>query len=184
MNPFTPVWIIGVMPMVAMFIVFDFVIHNPLHAETRKNLSYLDIVAAHYARLDLLAQGTIHDAKVAEFTSIARLYVETFTRNQANMANITTIEGPSVRRGAPDDSLLAVQRSDFVSQYDLEQLSATGTNDVMNNIDEGDISDGLSFLDFPAPSSSLYMTLPESGYDIADFFGNPFTGTLNRNPEL
>ncbi|KAH7308924.1 hypothetical protein B0I35DRAFT_440994 [Stachybotrys elegans] len=185
MNPFTPVWILGVMPMVAMFIIFDFVIHNPLHAETRKNLSYLDIVAAHYARLDLLAQGTIHDAKVVEFTSIARLYVEALTGNQANTASdITAIAGPSIRRGPPDDSLLPVQRSDLVSQYDFEQLSATGTNDVMNNMDEDDISDGLSFLDFPAPSSSLYMTLPRSGYDIADFFGNPFTGSLNYSPEL
>jgi hypothetical protein len=45
----------------------------------------------------------------------------------------------------------------------------------MNGMGEGEISemDGLSFLDFPAPSSSLYMTLP-SGYDIADFFGDPF----------
>ncbi|KAF5232115.1 hypothetical protein FANTH_13111 [Fusarium anthophilum] len=173
--------IIGVMPMVAMFIVFDFVIHNPLHTETRKNLSYLDIVAAHYARLDLLAQGTIHDAKVAEFTSIARLYVESFTGDEANA---TIAAGSSVRRGAPDGNLAAVQRSDLVSQYDLEQLSATGTNDVMQSIDESDMSDGLSFLDFPVASSSLYMTLPESGYDIADFFGNPFTGTFNHNPEL
>ncbi|KAF5641398.1 transcriptional regulatory [Fusarium sp. NRRL 52700] len=184
MNPFTPVWIIGVMPMVAMFIVFDFVIHNPLHSETRKNLSYLDIVAAHYARLDLLAQGTIHDAKVAEFTSIARLYVESFTGDQVNAANAVTMAGPSVRRGALDGGLAAMQRSDLVLQYDLEQLSATGTNDVMNNMDQDDMSEGLSFLDFPVASSSLYMTLPESGYDIADFFGNPFTGTFNHNPEL
>jgi hypothetical protein len=63
------------MPMVAMFIVFDFVIYNPLHAEARKNLAYLDIVSAHYARLDLASQGTLHDSMVAEFTSIARTYV-------------------------------------------------------------------------------------------------------------
>jgi hypothetical protein len=45
----------------------------------------------------------------------------------------------------------------------------------MNDVDDGNISetDRLSFLDFPAPSSSLYMSLP-SGYDIADFFGDPF----------
>jgi hypothetical protein len=117
------------MPMVAMFIVFDFVVHNPLHAETRKNLSYLDIIAAHYARLDLLAQGTFHEAKVAEFTSIARLYVESLTGDQANAAR--TIAEPSIRRGPPDDSLLAVQRSDLLSQYDFEQLSAIDTNDVV-----------------------------------------------------
>lgn len=116
--------------MVAMFIIFDFVVHNPLHPETKKNLSYLDIVAAHYARLDLLAQGTIHDAKVAEFTSIARLYVETLARDQANAAsNITTVVGPNIRREQPDDALPDVQRSDSMSQYDFEQLSATANND-------------------------------------------------------
>jgi hypothetical protein len=120
------------MPMVAMFVIFDFVVHNPLHPETKKNLSYLDIVAAHFARLDLLAQGTIHDAKVAEFTSIARLYVETLTRDQTNTASdITTIAGPSIRRGPPGDSHLAMQRSDPLSQYGFEQLSATDTNDLV-----------------------------------------------------
>jgi hypothetical protein len=122
------------MPMVAMFIVFDFVVHNPLHAETRKNLSYLDIVAAHYARLDLLAQGTIHDAKVAEFTSIARLYVESLTGEQANMASNATITGSSIRRGPPDDSLVPVDRSGLMSQYEFEQLSATGTNDMVRSL--------------------------------------------------
>lgn len=117
------------MPMVAMFIVFDFVVHNPLHPETRKNLSYLDIAAAHYARLDLLAQGTIHDAKVAEFTSIARLYVESLTGDQANItSNITTGGGPSLRREPTDDNLVPVERSSLMSQYEFEQLSATGTN--------------------------------------------------------
>jgi hypothetical protein len=215
------------MPMVAMFIVFDFVIHNPLHAETKKNLSYLDIVAAHYARLDLLAQGTVHDAKVADFTSIARLYVESLTKDQTNAASdLTTIAGSSIRRRPPDNSLTNVQRSDILSQYEFEQLSDTGPDNVvcsspycywfsvlasfvvssprllshpshhdqwlekdltifqMNHINEGDISDGLSFLDFPAPNSSLYMTLPQSGYDIADFFADPFTGSLVSNPEL
>ena len=65
--------------MVAMFIIFDFVIKNPLHSETKTNLSYLDIVAAHFARLDLASKGTLHDAKVSEFTAIARLYVDSFT---------------------------------------------------------------------------------------------------------
>lgn len=119
--------------MVAMFIIFDFVVHNPLHAETKKNLSYLDIIAAHYARLDLLAHGTIHDAKVAEFTSIARLYVETLTRDHANVASdIAKAAGPSIRRGQPDDSLQAVQRSDLLSRYEFEQLSAAGANDLVS----------------------------------------------------
>ncbi|EUC27735.1 hypothetical protein COCCADRAFT_110891 [Bipolaris zeicola 26-R-13] len=132
MNPFTPVWILGVMPMVAMFIVFDFVVHNPLHAETRRNLSYLDIVAAHYARLDLLAQGTIHDARVADFTSITRLYVESLTGDSANTADNTLAgAGSDIRREPPNDSSLGVGNPDFMSQYEFEQLSATGANSMV-----------------------------------------------------
>jgi hypothetical protein len=52
------------------------------------------------------------------------------------------------------------------------------------NMDDVAMPDGLGFLDFPAPDSSLYMTLPQSGYDIADFFGNPFTRGFIGNPDL
>ncbi|KXJ93625.1 hypothetical protein Micbo1qcDRAFT_38206 [Microdochium bolleyi] len=184
-SPFTPVWILGVMPLVAMFIIFDFVVHNPLNAETKKNLSYLDIVAAHYARLDLLAQGTVHDAKVAEFTSIARLYVESLTEEQASAArNIMALAGSSIRHRQPDNSLLNEQRSDFTDQYQFEQLLSAGSDEVMNQINEGELTDGMDFLYFPASDSSLSMTLPQSGYDIADFFGNPFIGSLTRDPDL
>lgn len=77
--------------MVAMFIIFDFVIKNPLHPETKTNLSFLDIVAAHFARLDLASEGTLHDTKVSEFTSIARLYVNSFTKDLANNHNRATL---------------------------------------------------------------------------------------------
>ncbi|KAF5854567.1 hypothetical protein GGP41_007333 [Bipolaris sorokiniana] len=175
MSPFTPLWMLGVMPMVAMFIVFDFVVHNPLHAETRINLSYLNISAAHYARLDLLVQGTIHDARVVEFTSIARLYVESLTGDPASStaSNTSSVAEPNIHLEPPDDSSLVVENPDFMSQSDFEQLSATGSNNMMNEMDEYQISPaGISSLDFPGPSSSLYMTLPTSGDNIAGFFSD------------
>jgi hypothetical protein len=126
--------ILGVMPMVAMFIVFDFVVHNPLHPETRKNLSYLDIIAAHYARLDLLAQGTIHDAKVAEFTSIARLYVESLAKGQTYTHNeVTTTEEHNIRQEPLEESVVVRERSDEMSQFEFEQLAAAGTHDMVRS---------------------------------------------------
>jgi hypothetical protein len=120
------------MPMVAMFIVFEFVVHNPLHAETKKNLSYLDIVAAHYARLDLLAQGTVHDAKVAEFTSIARLYVESLTGDQGNAPRDNTALASSISGFRPvDSSIINEQRPNVVNQYEVEQLSTTEPEDAV-----------------------------------------------------
>lgn len=55
----------------------------------------------------------------------------------------------------------------------------------MNEMDECEISPtGTSFLDFPSPSSSLYMTMPTSGYDIAGFFGDSLGWIPDGNLEL
>jgi hypothetical protein len=43
----------------------------------------------------------------------------------------------------------------------------------MNDADFLSAAD-YSFLDFPDDGSSLYMSLPKSGFDIADFFSHPF----------
>jgi hypothetical protein len=96
--------------MVAMFIIFDFVIYNPLHTDTRKNLAYLDIVSAHYARLDLASQGTLHDAVVAEFTSVARAYVNETSAARENRTKDTAIgNGPNEPMRASHGSETAQQ---------------------------------------------------------------------------
>lgn len=98
--------------MVAMFIVFDFVIQNPLHPKTKTNLSYLDIIAAHFARLDLVAEGSLHDAKVAEFTSIARLYIEKCTRDcTSTFSEYTTTTGFNTSLEPPNDSEVETEQS-------------------------------------------------------------------------
>jgi hypothetical protein len=38
---------------------------------------------------------------------------------------------PSIHQGPPDGSHVAAQGSEFLSQYEFEQLSATGTHDVV-----------------------------------------------------
>lgn len=63
------------MPLVAMFILFDFVIHNPIHPETQKNLAFLDIAAGYFSRMDLVSEGCLNTSLLAGFTHIARKYV-------------------------------------------------------------------------------------------------------------
>jgi hypothetical protein len=98
------------MPMVAMFIIFDFIIYNPLHTEARKNLAYLDIVSAHYARLDLASQGTLHDDVVAEFTSIARAYV-----NETSAARDNRTKDAAIGNG-PNEVMVPSHSSETVQQ--------------------------------------------------------------------
>ncbi|KAK5049452.1 hypothetical protein LTR84_004381 [Exophiala bonariae] len=176
-DPITPVWILGVMPMVAMFIVFDFVVQNPLHPETKTNMSYLDIVAAHFARLDLASQGTLHDAKVAEFTSIARLHVErcmTESSHTTSRTKTTTRVDSSI--GNPDYSEIERLRSMSATLRIPEVTSCPEIPDMAYELDDADFLSAAdyNFLDFPDDGTSLYMSLPKSGFDIADFFSHPF----------
>jgi hypothetical protein len=98
------------MPMVAMFIIFDFIVYNPLHTEARKNLAYLDIISAHYARLDLASQGTLHDDVVAEFTSIARAYV-----NESSAARDHRTRDAAIGNG-PNEVMVPSHSSETIQQ--------------------------------------------------------------------
>ncbi|KAK1851791.1 fungal specific transcription factor [Colletotrichum chrysophilum] len=42
-EPYTPVFTLAIMPLSALFILFDFIIYNPLHPDVRSNLTLLDI---------------------------------------------------------------------------------------------------------------------------------------------
>ncbi|RDW74230.1 hypothetical protein BP5796_07672 [Coleophoma crateriformis] len=76
--PYTPTWILGYIPLSALFILFDFVIHNPAHPDTRKNLAFLDIAAGYFTRLEFATDGSLQSSLLAEFAHIARQYVQDF----------------------------------------------------------------------------------------------------------
>jgi hypothetical protein len=65
------------MPIVAAFILFDFVVHNPGHPETRRNLAFLDIPAGYFTRLELVctSRDGLPGVNLAEFSMIVRQYI-------------------------------------------------------------------------------------------------------------
>lgn len=63
------------MPLSALFILFDFVIHNPSHSETERNIALLDQVAVHFSELDYSSAGALPGAIIARFAGIARQYI-------------------------------------------------------------------------------------------------------------
>lgn len=63
------------MPLSALFILFDFVIHNPTHHETKSNLALLDVVAGYFSRLEYATEGSLPSSILAEFSHIARQFV-------------------------------------------------------------------------------------------------------------
>ncbi|KAF2179589.1 hypothetical protein K469DRAFT_730588 [Zopfia rhizophila CBS 207.26] len=74
LESYTPIWILGTMPLAALFILFDFVVHNPTHPETRACLAYLDIAAGYFSRLEFASGGSCPSSLLSEFTYIARQY--------------------------------------------------------------------------------------------------------------
>jgi hypothetical protein len=79
-EPYTPMISLVHMPLMAVFILFDYVVHNPLHPETRNNLVFLDVAAGYFSRLELVyaSRGSPFGSHFSEFATIAHDYV----RNQ------------------------------------------------------------------------------------------------------
>ncbi|EFQ96656.1 hypothetical protein MGYG_08579 [Nannizzia gypsea CBS 118893] len=65
----------GIMPMSAMFVLFDLVVCYPRHSETNKNLALLDQAAEYFTRLEMISKGILPGRNIAEFTTIARHYI-------------------------------------------------------------------------------------------------------------
>jgi hypothetical protein len=51
------------------------VVHNPRHAETRDNLSLLEVAAGHFSLQEYKTKGVMPSSLVGEFAHIARQYV-------------------------------------------------------------------------------------------------------------
>ncbi|EXJ56385.1 uncharacterized protein A1O5_12652, partial [Cladophialophora psammophila CBS 110553] len=165
LEPYSPVWNIGCMPLVAMFILFDFVVQNPSHHETRTNISYLDIVAAHFARLDLASQGAIRGLTVAEFAAVAKQFVNERVGNREEEIYPPAV-GLSTRilpRPSPGGQEIA---GADVNENANEQNFSFDENFSGSIVDDA--------LEFPEESNSLYMTLQHPGFDMADIFGQTF----------
>lgn len=64
------------MPLTALFILFDFIVYNPTHPETRRNLSLLGAVAGYFCRLEFASDGVLQTSLLLDFAHIARDYVQ------------------------------------------------------------------------------------------------------------
>ncbi|KAH6949700.1 hypothetical protein BKA56DRAFT_664098 [Ilyonectria sp. MPI-CAGE-AT-0026] len=75
-EPQTQVFILGVMPLAALFILFDFVVHNPEHGQTKTNLALLEVLSGYFALLDYKSRGKLFGPNPSGFVQIAREYVQ------------------------------------------------------------------------------------------------------------
>jgi len=84
------------MPLSALFILFDLVIHNPTHPETRNNLAFLDVAAGYFSRLEYATGGSLPSSLLSEFAHIARQYVrDVQSRLPGPLASATAAPNPA-----------------------------------------------------------------------------------------
>ncbi|KAL1982398.1 hypothetical protein VTN96DRAFT_1368 [Rasamsonia emersonii] len=90
-EPYTPIWMLGVIPLSALFILFDFVVHNPSHPETNTNLALLDVAAGYFSRLEYATGGSLPSSLLSDFAHIARQFV----RDVQSGKRVVTTDAPS-----------------------------------------------------------------------------------------
>lgn len=118
--------ILGVMPLSALFVLFDFVVHNPYHPESSTNLTFLDVVGAYFTRLEYSTGGSLPSSLVAEFALIARQFIRDIqlgnnNRNGSAIAN--TQYQPAARDKQYDEPIRPYDQVRAVSQPLIYQQS-------------------------------------------------------------
>ncbi|KAJ0104226.1 fungal specific transcription factor [Diaporthe amygdali] len=85
-RPYTPIWILASLPLSAMFVLFDMVIHRPSHQETETNLALLDTVAGYFSRFDYATTSSVPCSLFSGFAHIANQFVREQWHNTAPAA--------------------------------------------------------------------------------------------------
>ena len=85
--------IVATVPLSALFILFDFVVWNPEHPETKRNLMFLDVASGYFSRLDLAWDGLLSTSVVGEFARLARSYVQEVQSRQDGGRGFASNEG-------------------------------------------------------------------------------------------
>ncbi|KAJ0103941.1 hypothetical protein J7T55_010958 [Diaporthe amygdali] len=144
-EPYTPIFILGIMPLSALFILFDFIVQNPYHADTRANLTLLDIVSGHFSQLEHVSAGALPGNHLSEFAHIARRYVQELPAPPSTMAGASqqtgnmgqTTTSPAIT--TPDASLGAGAAKDMAAN-NYETSVGEIRMEVLDNSNDFDAS--------------------------------------------
>lgn len=77
-------------PVSALFLIFDFLVHHPTHPEAIRSLPLLGVAVGYFCRLDYVSGGTLKLSFLADLFQIARSYIQDVRaglRTEENSAN-------------------------------------------------------------------------------------------------
>ncbi|KAL4783737.1 fungal-specific transcription factor domain-containing protein [Aspergillus varians] len=155
-EPYTPVFILAIIPLSALFILFDFVVHHPTNPDIRGHLTLLDIVAGHFSQLDHASNGSIGSSYLSEFSHMARQYVQSISKRPVGDG---VPHEPVVRQSLPADNLVD-------DSCDAPMPSSDPM--LLEGVDYG----GLDSLYFLTPDSDWPSSLEE--FDPREYYGSIF----------
>lgn len=98
---------LGVIPLSALFILFDFVVHNLSHPETSTNLALLDVAGGYFSRLEYATGGSLPSSILSDFAHIARQFVRDINPDEripSDIARYTPYLSTKPYEGMSDDS--------------------------------------------------------------------------------
>lgn len=84
--------IVAGIPIIALFTLFELVIFNPKHHETRGNLALLDVAGGYFSRLEYASNGSLPSSLVSEFAYIAREYVNGLQQTETTGGNQSPLQ--------------------------------------------------------------------------------------------
>ncbi|KAG5998264.1 hypothetical protein E4U54_002225 [Claviceps lovelessii] len=124
-EPHVPIFIMGVMPMSGLFILFDFVMHNPLHEETRDNIALLDAATGYFSHLEYISKGALPGSIISEFTQIARDFcyqAERSAKQSNNLDDDELVHDVSLAMSVDTKASQPSQHQDTTHQFSTDLL--------------------------------------------------------------
>ncbi|GLA98363.1 hypothetical protein AtubIFM57143_006304 [Aspergillus tubingensis] len=162
-----PAWQLGIVPISALFVIFDFVIHNPFHKETATNISFLDIAAGYFSRWEISNRDSLPASTAAEFSHIARQFVRDV------QARLQTTDSRRTSRLEADNTVPMTGEKNDSSGFALDPNQVTNEESFILPDIEAFSATGPDQLFYPEdPLQTLLGTYMPPTTDISNMFNS------------
>jgi hypothetical protein len=147
------------MPLCALFILFDLVVYNPTHAETRNNLALLDMAGGYFSRLEYAAGASLPSSILSEFADIAREYLRDTALNAGEPFRCNT--------SGQTSHIQSAAMTPATSSYPISDLDTVNQASVPEYVD-------LDQLYYPTVGWAGFGVGFEANREIMNLFGSTF----------
>ncbi|KAK7226925.1 hypothetical protein V2G26_014928 [Clonostachys chloroleuca] len=175
-QPYVPIFILTVLPLAGVFILFDFVIHNPYHRESRTNLSLLDSAAGYFNLVSLASDRAMPSSILSEFAEIAREYY--WKSQQAKLqSSHRPMDPPSLPVTIPESTV-----TQGMDQLPQQQAFVAPDGAFQMGVSETTLIPSMEYISDPqigTPAPSEYLNYPTPmNFEAASDFQTAESGDL------